>query len=213
MSASVVTDISKNVIWNARRGDDQSITIDFEDEIGDPYDISGEAFQLPVRRFSGGTVLTLTEGSGITNNGTSINVAFTDTQLDISADVYLSFLKSTNESTGKITTWLNVNFVLNDDIWDGDSTSETTIQVNNGAITLTLQITLGGGSSSGCASLVNWPIASGAPTGTIPKGSRYYLTGSPGTILAEDVAQGTTMEARTNNPTVRADWYINFGGT
>lgn len=61
--------------------------------------------------------------------------------------------------------------------------------------------------------LVDWPIASGAPTGTIPKGKRYYLTGADGTILGEEVAEGTVMEARIANPTVRADWYFNFGGS
>ena len=69
-------------------------------------------------------------------------------------------------------------------------------------------LTSGGGSG-----LTDWPISSGAPTGTIFKGKRYYLTGSSGVILGEDVAEGTTMEARIANPTVRADWYFNFGGT
>lgn len=74
--------------------------------------------------------------------------------------------------------------------------------------TATINIT--GGSSS--SPLIDWPIASGAPTG-ISKGTRYYLTGSPGTILGEDVVQGTTMEARIDSPIVRSDWYINMGGT
>ena len=62
-------------------------------------------------------------------------------------------------------------------------------------------------------SLTDWPISSGAPTGTIPKGKRYYLTGSEGEILGETVAEGTVMEARTPNPAVRADWYFNQGGS
>lgn len=74
--------------------------------------------------------------------------------------------------------------------------------------TATINIT--GGSSS--SPLIDWPISSGAPTG-ISKGTRYYLTGSPGTILGEDVVQGTTMEARIDSPIVRSDWYINMGGT
>lgn len=74
--------------------------------------------------------------------------------------------------------------------------------------TATINIT--GGSSS--SPLIDWSIASGAPTG-ISKGTRYYLTGSPGTILGEDVVQGTTMEARIDSPIVRSDWYINMGGT
>lgn len=78
---------------------------------------------------------------------------------------------------------------------------------SGGKVTVTVS---GGGSGS---ALVNWPIASGAPSGAIPQGKRYYLTGAEGTILGETVSEGTVMEARIANPAVRADWYFNFGGT
>src|ERR1051325_7477992 len=98
-----------------------------------------------MRRFSGGTLFTLTEGSGLTNTGSSLQIDFTSVQMDIEAGVYLDFLKSTNAITDKITTWLNINFILNGETWDGESTSETEVTVNVGTITITLQITLAGG--------------------------------------------------------------------
>lgn len=72
--------------------------------------------------------------------------------------------------------------------------------------TITITISGGGGSA-----LIDHPISSGAPVGAAA-GARYYLTGASGTILGESVAEGSTMEARINNPTLRAHWYINMAG-
>jgi len=156
MSATIVTDRSRNIIWYARKGDDQSVTVNFIDENSNPYDISGEEFQFLMRRFGGGVIFTLTEGDGLTNTGTSLEIDFTNDQLDIEPSVYLNFLKSTNSSTGKVTTWLNINFTLNGETWDGESTSEADVTVNNGPITITLQITLGGGGGGGSFTIIDY---------------------------------------------------------
>lgn len=91
--------------------------------------------------------------------------------------------------------------------FEGDG---VTVTATGGRATILIP---GGGGGGGGAALVDHPIASGAPAGAIAQGARYYLTGSPGVILGEDVAEGTTMEARIANPTLRAHWYFNFGGT
>ncbi len=149
MSVNIVTDRSKNIVWNARRGDDQSIHIDFVNN-SNPYDITSENFTLEMYRYSGGNILTLTQGSGLTNGGTSgLDIALTKAQMGISADHYLVFLRSVNTGTNKLMTWLNVSFILNGELWDGSATIEETIIVQTGPITLTLEITLAGGSGGG----------------------------------------------------------------
>jgi len=93
---------------------------------------------------------------------------------------------------------------------------DVTVNIANNTISVELQAIVqvsNGSSTGGGASLINWPIASGVPDGSV-KGTRYYLTGSAGVILGEAVAEGTTMESRIagagNN---RADWYFNMGGS
>lgn len=176
MSTSIVTDQSKNITWNARRGDDQSIHIDIVDENGDTYDISEEVFKVELNRFSGGGVLTLEEGSGITNGGVAgtLDIVFTDSQLSISSDTYLVFLRSTNSLTTFIRTWLNGTFILNGDLWDGSATIEETITVNNGPINITMTITLAGGGGGGLSPVTDFAMTNALPTSP-SDGDRYRI--------------------------------------
>jgi hypothetical protein len=150
MSTNIVTDQSKNILWNARYGDDQSIVINFLDLNGDPFDITDEAFTVQVRKFSGGNVLILTEADGLTNTGEdgTLSIDFTNEELEITPDIYFILLKSTNSSTDRVRTWLNGTFVLNGELWDGEATVEETINVNIGDIIVELSITLAGGGGS-----------------------------------------------------------------
>lgn len=145
MSTNIVTDQSKNILWNARRGDDQSLLINARHN-NDAFDLSGETFTLLLLRFGGGAVITLTQGNGLINGGIAgtLAIAFTDSQLEIQADTYLIFLKSINGS-GRVLTWLNGTFVLNGEQWDGTATDEETIEINTGSTILNLTITLAGG--------------------------------------------------------------------
>jgi len=186
MSTNIVTDQSKNILWNARKGDDQSLRINFLYN-GDPYDISGETFTVLLMRFGGGTILTLTQGQGLTNGGVlgTLDIAFTSAMLQIEADTYLIFLKSTNGS--RTLTWLNGAFVLNGDQWDGTVTSEEDIQVIVGNMILNLNITLAGGSggSSGITEVTDFETA-GFPDSP-QEGQEYFLTFSdPNNIVTID---------------------------
>lgn len=112
--------------------------------------------------------------------------------------------------------WISGNIEFKYGLLDSsESDQDVTVNISNDTVVVELNsiveiTTTGTGGGSG---LTDWPISSGAPTGTIAQGKRYRLSGSPGVILGEAVDDGTTMEARVANPVVRADWYFNFGGT
>jgi hypothetical protein len=67
----IVTDLSINIDWVLRQGDDNAFTITFIDSNGSPFDISGYTFEsiLAKKSNKGNAILTLTEGSGLTNSG------------------------------------------------------------------------------------------------------------------------------------------------
>lgn len=212
MSTNIVTDQSKNVLWNARKGDDQSLRINFLDD-GDPYDVSGETFTVLLMRFGGGTILTLTQSAGLTNGGVlgTLDIAFTSAMLQIEADTYLIFLKSTNGS--RTLTWLNGAFVLNGDQWDGTVTDEEDIQVIVGNMILNLNITLAGGSGGGGSDFYRGDFtmttlypAAGTGSGTagaIQEGDTYRLViGGSGevTIGGKQYFNGQLISAATDTP-------------
>jgi hypothetical protein len=67
--ATIVTDISINQNWNARKGVSNPVTFTFT-SAGSAFDISGYTFSIQIRKFGSTTnLVNLTQGSGITNNG------------------------------------------------------------------------------------------------------------------------------------------------
>ena len=67
--SDIVTDISVNKNWQARKGYHNPFTFTFTNS-GSAFNISGYTFSLQVRRFGSTTnLINLTQGSGLTNGG------------------------------------------------------------------------------------------------------------------------------------------------
>ena len=96
---SIVTDLSVNKKWEARKGDDNNFTITFVDTSAAAFDLTGYVFSLQIYVYSNKSTpqLSLTEGSGITNGDDSGIVTFkvTDVQSDaLRADSYFYQIKA-----------------------------------------------------------------------------------------------------------------------
>ena len=96
---SIVTDLSVNKKWEARKGDDNNFTITFVDAAAAAFDLTGYVFSLQIYVYSNKSTpqLSLTEGSGITNGDDSGIVTFkvTDVQSDaLRADSYFYQIKA-----------------------------------------------------------------------------------------------------------------------
>lgn len=83
--ADIVTDISRNKNWNARKGVNNPFTITFTSG-GSAFNISGYTFSLQVRNFGSSTnLVSLTQGSGLTNNGAAGTLVGTISSSNLSA--------------------------------------------------------------------------------------------------------------------------------
>lgn len=185
-----------------------------------PWDITSFTWQLLIRSNKGNreNLLSLTLGNGLSfpiYETNALQARFETAQCKaIGEGEYFWMLVKTDTNEPILKGICTLDF-------DPEATGtdlDVTVAIINGTINVNIQSLLtgnssGGSSGGGGSPLTNWPIANGMPTGTIPIGTRYYLTGPAGIILLEAVAEGTTMEARVANPVARGDWYFNFGGT
>jgi len=148
MPTTITTDRSKQVIWNARKANDQSITLLFQESSVD-FDITNYTFTLGIyRQVDSTAIITLTQGSGLTNGGVNgeLLVTFTDTQLDITPDEY--FLRLSYVHSGNNYLLLNGKFIVNNGYWDGAVTTSTTITVSLATTEVTMNVSLPGETTS-----------------------------------------------------------------
>ena len=153
---SIITDLSVNKRWYARKGDDNNFTITFVDDQAAAFDISGYTFSLQIYKFNnkGTAILELTEGGGITNNGATgiLDIAITDAQSDvIKVDEYYYQLKAVLPSG-------NVNIIFQGvfEIVEFNSnlsySTGVTATVNLSGSDVTATISLSGGGTTTTAS-------------------------------------------------------------
>lgn len=147
--ADIVTDISVNKNWQARKGYHNPFTFTFTNNAS-AFNISGYTFSLQVRRFGSTTnLINLTQGSGLTNGGATgvltgqINAAATSS---MSANEYYWQLTVVQPDTYSYVLF-NGTFVLHDETYTGSLTSAVSVAVNLTGSDVDVTVTLVGGSS------------------------------------------------------------------
>lgn len=141
------TYISVQKEWNAGWGFNNSLTLTFTLN-GNAFDISTYTFALGIRRIGGGAnLLSLAQGSGITNGGATgiLTIQITKAQTEtIDADSYFYTLNYTKSSL--LYSALHGTFNLLDDYNPDDINNSVSIPVNIGGTNLDCEVTIAGSS-------------------------------------------------------------------
>lgn len=218
--ADIVTDISVNKNWNARKGSNNPVTFVFTDA-GLPFNISGYTFSVQLRKFGYDTnLLNLTQGSGITNNGAlgTLNVVFTASNLtNFAANDYYWQMTVVHPDTNSYL-WFQGTFNLFDQTYTGDLTTTVNESIDVNGTTVNCAITLlgssGGGSADGSwINKGNWDGSTNVfPSSGVLKGWQYFNTANSTTLLMPDggiIPAGAIIVAKIDNPgqTV-GNWYF-----
>lgn len=142
--SQIITDLSVQKEWVARRGSDNHFTITFTNS--GAFNISGYVFVLNIRKIGANTQeLQLTEGNGLTNNGATgiLNVLLSeeDTE-DLLAQSYFYSLEYTvgGNTYGLLHGTLNLIQQYN----KNQVSTSLTIPVNLSGTALTMSVSLGG---------------------------------------------------------------------
>lgn len=144
----IILDPSKRLDVEARQNQDYDLSFDLDDSNGDPFSTTGYVFALEVFNHAREKKINLTAGSGLTVSTGNIDAIFSASDLDLPDGDYNWFLRVTNPS-GQKQTWVHGNFRLIDKNYSGYvyASSSSTLTINDGANTVTISITLGGGGS------------------------------------------------------------------
>ena len=151
---SIVTDLSVNKKWEARKGDDNNFTITFVDTSAAAFDLTGYVFSLQIYVYSNKSTpqLALTEGSGITNGDDSGIVTFkvTDVQSDaLRADSYFYQIKAVFPDANTHILFQGefelVEFQSNNSVSSGVT---ATLNLNGSNVTATITVAGGGGTTT-----------------------------------------------------------------
>jgi hypothetical protein len=141
----IVTDISINQNWNARKGANNPVTFTFTQSSA-AFDITTYTFSVQLRKFgSSANLLNLTEGSGVTNNGAAgtLNVVFTSANLtDLVANDYYWQMTVVHPDTFSYL-WFQGTFKLNAETYTGDLTTAVSGTIDVNSTTINTAITLG----------------------------------------------------------------------
>jgi hypothetical protein len=141
----IVTDISINQNWNARKGANNPVTFTFTQSSA-AFDITTYTFSVQLRKFGSSTnLLNLTEGSGVTNNGAAgtLNVVFTSANLtNLVANDYYWQMTVVHPDTFSYL-WFQGTFNLFSETYTGDLTSNVTGTIDVNGTTINTAITLG----------------------------------------------------------------------
>lgn len=137
------TYISVQREWNAGWGFNNTLTLTFTLN-GSAFDISSYTFALGIRRIGGGAnVLSLTQGSGITNGGATgiLTIQITKAQTElIDADSYFYTLNYTKSSL--LYSLLHGTFNLLDDYNPDEIDNSISIEANLAGVNLDLTVTV-----------------------------------------------------------------------
>lgn len=218
----IVTDISINKNWVARKGSNNPVTFVFT-ENGPAADLTGYVFSVQLRKFGYDTdLLSLTQGSGVTNGGATgiVTVVFTTANLSTLAENdYYWQMKVVHPDTFSYL-WFQGTFNLFSETYNGDLTTNVNevIDVNGTTINVTISTTVVMPNSSGSAtnawvSQGNWDGSTNLfPSSSVLTGYLYFNTANSTTLLMQDggiIPAGAIIVAKIDNPgqTV-ANWYI-----
>jgi len=148
--ADIVTDISVNKNWQARKGYHNPFTFTFTNNAS-AFNISGYTFSLQVRRFGSSTnLINLTQGSGLTNGGATgiLSGQFTAASTSsMSANEYYWQLTVVQPDTFSYVIF-NGTFSLHDETYTGDVTSSISVALSLTGSDVDVTVTLSGGSST-----------------------------------------------------------------
>lgn len=145
--SSIITDLSVNKNWILRIGDNNEFTITFLNN-GSPFNISSYTFFGLIRKFGSTTnLVSLTQDSGLTNNGAAgtlnVQVTKTNSELLVPSEYYFEIYYTI---AGIENTLLHGTQIatreINPDAYDGS----ITVNVNLSGTELTLNVSLAGGS-------------------------------------------------------------------
>lgn len=204
---TIVTDISQPLPWVARKAAPAQLTINCLQN-GSVFNLSGYNFTAELWRVGGTSpVVSLTQGSGITNGGAAgtIVINYTQLQLDIAADSYRWYLKAVHPDTFRYQ-WLNGPFTLNGELYSGSSDQSVDLTINLGTITLDLSITLSGALSGWNdrgnfdASVGVFPSEGGSGSNGAIQKLNTYLVNVAGTIAGTFVPAGSILVAMQDSP-------------
>lgn len=196
MASTIYSDQSRQLNWYVRENTDATLTITVT-ENSLAFNLSSYIFIWECFRVGYSTpILSLTQGSGITNGGISgvLTLSLTNTQLSISPDQYYWRLRSSSPSDS---IWLNGMFVVNGYLWDGGANSNASLSISLGANNVALSINL---SDNPELAKVSY-----STTFTFDADKEIYqdLTGSSPTITLSSTGarNGTVIIFRANKPT------------
>jgi hypothetical protein len=217
--ADIVTDISVNKNWNARKGSINPVTFVFTSSFL-PFDITNYTFSVQLRKFGYDTnLLNLTQGSGITNNGAlgTLNVTFTSANLAQFAanDYYWQMTVVHPDASSYL--WFQGTFNLFDQTYTGDLTTFVNEVIDVNGTTINCFITLLGNSGgSGVGAWVNkgtWDASTNLfPSTSVLAGYQYFNTTNSTTLFMPDggiIPAGAIIVAKIDAPgqTV-GNWYF-----
>ena len=200
----IVTDISINQNWNARKGANNPVTFTFTQSSA-AFDITTYTFSVQLRKFgSSANLLNLTEGSGVTNNGAAgtLNVVFTSANLtDLVANDYYWQMTVVHPDTFSYL-WFQGTFKLNAETYTGDLTSNVTgvIDINGTTINTAITLGVGGGGGGG-----EW----GSITGTLS--SQTDLQTALNAKISKTGVTEITGNVSITDPTQTLDFKVGLG--
>lgn len=145
-TTNIYSDQSRQVNWVVRQNTDVTLTLTVT-ESAVAYDLSSSTFIAEVFKIGNETaILTLTQGSGITNGGVTgiLTLSLTNTQLNITADQYWWRLRTTAPTDY---VWFNGVFDVNNYLWDGNANASASIALTIGNTNVDLALTVGGADS------------------------------------------------------------------
>jgi hypothetical protein len=144
METTINGDQSRQVNWNVRKTDAVSLTLTIT-QSSVAFDISTYVFIAEFYKVGNLTpIITLTQGSGITNAGATgiLTIALTGTQTTLSAGQYFWKLRTTSPTNN---TWLNGTFIVNDYTFDSSATNySATIALNTSGNNVNVALVIAG---------------------------------------------------------------------
>lgn len=148
MPYTIESDKSRQLKWVVREDTDVSLTITVTLS-GSPFNLSSYTFVAEVFKIGGTTpILSLTQGSGITNNGAAgtLVLALTDTQLNITPNEYYWRLRTTAPTDN---VWFNGVFQVNGYLYDSSEDNSVSVALTIGGDNVAVTLTLGADTING----------------------------------------------------------------
>ena len=186
MATTISTDKSRQLNWVIRQATDQSINLQFNNIGGGGFDLSSYVLRLDVLSHEGQTLLSLTQGSGITNGGPSglVTISINKTKSNIVEGRHWYKLYNTSPSDYVIITGV---FQVNAGVFDDSFSNNQSLLVSLGTTQVNVDVTLIGGGGSG-GGVTNLSYTASPTQGTVVSD-----TGDDATIPAGNTTNASLM--------------------